>query len=98
MSEWYETDPVISESQPPALAPIDARSDAHLALVNRYRLEFAQGARAVSAVSGHLAILAETGDPHGVFDQQIEVWASLVRQVDNTLTCLRSLADSKGTA
>ena len=98
MSDPAFIPPIDDLIEPAPVAAVDPRSDAHLALVNHYRVQFAQGTRAVSAVSGHLAILAETGDPHGVFDQQIEVWASLVRQVDNTLTCLRSLADSKGTA
>lgn len=80
------------------LGPVAARSDAHLAALKKYRLELAQGFRCISAVSNHLAIISETGDPHSVFDQQVEVLSTLIRQVDNSLTCLRNLADSKGTA
>ena len=98
------TDPALDlpfGAEPEALsdpAPVEPRSDAHLLVLNRYRLELAQGLRCVSAVSGHLAIITETGDPHGVFDGQIDVLDTLVRQVGNTLTCLRNLVDSKGTA
>lgn len=88
------TDPIIE----PTPEPVDPRSESHLALVNHYRLQFAQGARAVSAVSGHLAVIAETGDPHGIFDQQVAVLDTLVRSVSNTLTCLQNLAASQGTA
>ena len=86
------------EVEPVPAVATDPRSEAHLALVNQYRGQFAQGARAVSAVSGHLAILAETGDPHSIFDQQVGVLDTLVRSLGNTLTQLQALADSKGTA
>ncbi|WP_267427189.1 hypothetical protein [Methylobacterium sp. GC_Met_2] len=86
------------EGEPAQVAPVDPRSEAHLAMLNRYRLEMAQAFRSISAVAGYLAIVTETADPHGVFDQQVATLDVLVRSAGNSLTCFQNLVASKGIA
>ncbi len=90
--------PPLTDPIEPAPAPVDPRSESHLALVNHYRVQFVQDARALSTVSGHLAVIAETGDPHRIFERQVAVLDTLFRALGNTLRQLQALAETKGTA